>query len=221
VPAHILIVEDEQDVREIITTTLSTAGYQYHETGSGKAAVRLAESRDFDLILLDILLPEIDGFEVYEQIKKFKSIPVIYLTALMNEEDKVRGLSQGAEDYMVKPFYPKELLLRIEKVLRRFSNQEKILSAGGVQLDLQKHEAYMDGAKVDLMPQELKLLTYLMRNPRVTLTREQILEMVWGMDYEGGSRTVDIHIQQLRKKLSWENRISTVYKLGYRLDAGD
>ena len=216
---NILIVEDDVNIAKSIEVTVSIVGYGSEICSDGKSAVDAVKSGKFDLVLLDIMLPEMNGFEVLEHIKS-SGIPVIFLTALGDVTEKIKGLRLGAEDYIVKPFEAMELIARIEVVLRRFDNGEGMLSYGDINVDVNKHMVLKGGKTVDLTPKEFALLVFFMQNIDIAISRERLLSAVWGYEFEGESRTVDIHIQQIRKKLGLKNRLITIPKLGYRLERG-
>jgi len=213
--AHILIVEDDQDINELIAKNLKLVGHTYRQTFDGVEAVNVAAANSFDLVLLDIMLPGMDGFEVF---KKISFEPVIFITAKDGLEDKLNGLSLGADDYIVKPFEMLELLARIDVVLRRTQRNTTVFSLDNTVVSLSDRTVEVDGALVDLSPREFELLEVLIKNQNIALSRDKLLELAWGYDYLGETRTVDNHIQKLRSKLGWEERIKTVYKLGYRLE---
>ena len=167
-----------------------------------------------DLVLLDINLPDISGFHLMKQLK---GVPVIYVTARNEIMDKIRGLDGGAEDYIVKPFHIQELISRVNVVLRRY-NRENIFCIGKARLEFANQKVYIEEKEITLTKQEFELLKTLVINKNLTLTREQLLNAAWGLDFEGEERTVDVHIQRLRKKLHWEHYIKTIYKTGYRLE---
>ena len=211
--AHILIVEDDKAINDLIAKNLKLVGHSYTQAFDGVEAIGAAAG-PVDLILLDVMLPGADGFGV---IKKIPDIPVIFITAKDGLGDRLTGLSLGAEDYIVKPFEMLELLARIEVVLRRARKTSTVFSLDSTVVDLQSRCVKVNGAEVDLSPQEYELLEVLIKNPNIALSRDKLLELAWGYDYIGETRTVDTHIQKLRSKLGWENRIKTLYKLGYRL----
>lgn len=213
----ILVVDDEKMINDLITLNLQTVGYQVTQAFEGKEALRLIKKKEFDLVLLDIMLPQMDGFELIPFILERK-MPVIYLTAKDSLTDKVRGLKLGADDYITKPFEALELLARIEAVLRRSGHQNRTFTLGNVEVDLGKHIVRRNGIPVELTAQEFSLLEVLIWHCNIALTREQLLEQAWEYDGSGETRTVDIHIQRLRKKLDWDQFIKTVYKYGYRLE---
>ncbi|UNK19129.1 response regulator transcription factor [Paenibacillus sp. N3/727] len=213
----ILIVEDDVHISKIIKMNLNIVSYETMEVYDGEAALELVQQEKFDLILLDVMIPKLDGFELMERIKPY-NIPVIFLTAKNSVYDKVNGLKLGADDYMVKPFEAIELLARIETVLRRYGKEERVLAFKNVIVDLDKREVTKQNAIVELTPKEYDLLVVLMKNKNIALSREQFIDKVWGGDYYGETRTVDMHIKTLRKKLELQDYIKTIYKLGYRLE---
>ena len=215
---RILIVEDERPISNLIRISLKNAGYLCTCVYDGSAAADLLETQRFDLILLDVMLPEIDGFSLMEYIRPME-IPVIFLTAKNAVADRVRGLEMGAEDYLVKPFEILELLARVNVVLRRFNKTAAELRVGGLVIDTQAMLVRRGGETIPLTPKEYELLLLFARNPGIALYRETIYERVWNEEYPYGSRTVDLHVQRLRKKLGWEDILHAVPKVGYRLEA--
>ncbi|MGN0565059.1 MAG: response regulator transcription factor [Candidatus Heritagella sp.] len=217
--ARICIVEDDLHIAQMIEATLTMMNYDCVRCEDGKQAVETILNNRFDLILLDIMLPELDGFGVLEKIRS-REIPVIFLTAMGSVSDKVRGLRLGAEDYIVKPFEAMELLARIEVVLRRFHTDESsILQYEEIQVDIQRHTVTKDGEEVTLTPKQFDVLVFLMKHVDLAVSRDQLLSAVWGYEFEGESRTVDIHVQQVRKKMGLQGRLVTISKLGYRLES--
>ena len=214
---RVLIVEDEPAISNLISMTLTGAGYQCVSAGDGLAAADLLERERFDLALLDIMIPGCDGFELLEYIRPLE-IPVIFITARSSVADRVRGLRAGADDYLVKPFELVELLARVESVLRRYHKAVERYELDGVAVDPAGRTVTKDGASIALTMKEFDLLLLFLRNRGVALFRETLYERVWGGSYEGDSRTVDLHVQRLRKKLGWEDKITAVYKVGYRLE---
>lgn len=213
--ANILIVEDELPINELIKRNLTLVGHRCVSAFDGKEALACAQQHTFDLIVLDVMLPEMDGFEVLQNIKE---VPTIFLTARSSVADRVRGLSIGADDYLTKPFEMIELLARVDAVLRRTKKTNECFELDHVVIYFNSRQILMDGKVIDCTPKEFDLLEVLVRNRNIALSREKLLELAWGYDYEGDSRTVDVHIQKLRKKLGLEKHIITVYKLGYRLE---
>jgi two-component system alkaline phosphatase synthesis response regulator PhoP len=213
----ILIVEDEKPIADLMYLNLRDAGYACERAYDGMQAVELLDKQAYHLALLDIMLPKVDGYELLEYIRPME-IPVIFITAKADVRDRVRGLKAGADDYLVKPFDIVELLARVESVLRRYYRQDRAIEIGGLVIDtLSRTVTKKDGA-VYLTKKEYDLLLLFIRNRNIALYREVIYEKVWESDYLGNSRTVDLHVQRLRKKLGWEDRITAVYKMGYRLE---
>ncbi len=215
----ILIIEDDPAISDLIRLNLNVAGYESRQAYNGNEALSVLESYAPALILLDVMLPDMDGFELLEKTRS-AGIPVIFLTARNSLNDRVKGLKMGAEDYIVKPFEAIELLARIEVVLRRFDSNNGIMVYEDLEINPEERTVKKAGTLIDLALKEYELLLLLIRNRNKALTREKILEMVWGYEYFGETRTVDIHIQRLRKKLEWDGQIKTVYKFGYRLEDG-
>ena len=215
---RILIVEDERPISNLIRLSLKKAGYDCSCVFDGAEAADILETQRFDLILLDVMLPEIDGFSLMEYIRPLE-IPVIFLTAKNAVADRVKGLELGAEDYLVKPFEIIELLARVNVVLRRYNKTAAELRVGGLVIDTQAMQVKKDGEIIPLTPKEYELLLLFARNPGVALYRETIYERVWNEEFPYGSKTVDLHVQRLRKKLGWEALLHAVPKVGYRLEA--
>ena len=202
----------------MIEATLSMVGYRCDGCADGSEAVRRILEGSYDLILLDVMLPGMDGFEILTKIKN-KGTPVIFLTALQDVGDKVKGLRLGAEDYIVKPFEAVELLARIEVVLRRTNAGRQQLAYDGILVDLQKHVVTKNGERVPLTPKEFDVLVFFMQNVDIAITRERLMAAIWGYEFEGESRTVDIHVQQVRRKLDLKGKLVTIPKLGYCLES--
>ena len=214
----ILIAEDEAPIANLISTVLRDAGYQTLWAPDGKKAADFLEQEYFDLVLLDIMLPVVDGYEVLEYCKSLE-VPVIFLTAKGALEDRVKGLRLGAEDYIVKPFEIMELLARVETVLRRCGKTDRVLFlAPDIRIDTVSRIVTRDGKRVPLTVKEYDLLLLFIQNKNVALYRDRIYQKVWGEEYMGDSRTVDLHIQRMRRKMGLENRRGAVYKIGYRLE---
>ena len=212
----ILIVEDEKPISELIRINLTNAGHDCTCVYDGKAAADLLENTRFDLVLLDVMLPNVDGFELMDYIRPM-DIPVIFLTAKGNVDDRVKGLRLGAEDYIVKPFAIAELLARVDTVIRRYSKADSVIEFGAVEVLTQSHLVMRRGVAVELTPKEYELLLLFLQNKNIALFRDVIFERVWEGEYTGDTRTVDLHVQRLRKKLGLEDTLKTVYKVGYRL----
>ena len=213
--AKILIVEDEKSINDLIRMNLALGGHECEQVYDGRAAVEAAGAKRFDLVILDVMLPGLSGFEVIARIGK---VPVIFLSARSGLDDRLRGLALGGDDYIVKPFEMQELAARVEAVLRRTSGGGRTAEFGGISVDLVGRKVKRGGEEIALKPQEFDLLEVLITNRNIALSREKLITLAWGYDYTGDTRTVDVHIQQLRKKLGLEERIKTVYKTGYRLE---
>ena len=213
----ILIVEDEEPIREMIALYLAKAGYKCETAADGAEGADKIESGGYDLILLDIMMPEIDGYELMEYIQPL-DIPVIFITAKHAVKDRVKGLRLGADDYIVKPFDMVELLARVEAVLRRYRKTERRAEIGGVEIDFEARRAVRDGVAISLTAKEFDLMALLVKNKNIALFRDALYEKVWKNEYDGDSRTLDLHIQRLRRKLNWEGILVTVHKIGYRLE---
>lgn len=214
---RILIVEDDENIAKTIKATVAIVGYTAEICSDGSDAAELIKSGGWDLVLLDVMLPGRDGFDIMREVSGCET-PVIFLTAMQDVLDKVNGLRLGAEDYIVKPFEALELLARIEVVLRRANKLSPILTYGDITVDTSRHTVTKGGKHVSLTPKEFDTLVFFLHNTDIAVTRERLLSAVWGYEFEGESRTVDIHIQQLRKKLGLQGRLVTIPKLGYRLD---
>lgn len=215
---RILVVEDDMAISELICMNLTVAGYETVAVyDGGEVEEVLNKDKDFDLVLLDVMLPGKDGFELMDTMKAAK-LPVIYLTAKSDVGSKIKGLRSGAEDYIVKPFEVLELLVRVEKVLERTGRQISRISFGDVEINLTEHLVTKGGVEISLKPLEYDLLVLLAKNKNMAFSREQLLSQVWGTDYLGETRTVDVHIGQLRKKLDLFDIIKTIPKIGYRLE---
>ncbi len=215
---NILIIEDDENIAKMIKATLSIVGYNGTCCYDGKSGMEEAQKGTYDLVLLDIMLPEMSGFEVMEHISDCGS-PVIFLTAMQDVADKVKGLRLGAEDYIVKPFEALELLARIDVVLRRSNKTQNIITYGDLSIDISKHEITRAGESVQLTPKEFDVIVYFLQHQDIAVSRERLLSTIWGFEFEGESRTVDIHVQQVRRKLGLKDKLITIPKLGYRLES--
>lgn len=212
---HILVVEDEKAIAKLLETALKLQGYHVDYALSGKIGADMLEKKPYDLVLLDIMLPEIDGYELFDYIKQFDT-PVIFITAKSSLEDRVKGLHMGAYDYIVKPFEIAELLARVENVFRR-RNKNQFIEYKNIRICIKSHEVYKDGIQIKLTQKEFELLLFLINNINIALSRELLYEKIWYRYDEIDSRTIDIHIRQLRRKLDLSQEIETVYRYGYRL----
>lgn len=214
--ANILIVEDEEVINRLIKQNLRLAGHDCTQVYDGLEAKKvLEEPNEFDLIIMDVMLPHIDGFTLMQYVKE---IPVIFLTAKSQLEDKITGLTSGAWDYLTKPFEMLELIARINLVLEKTQKDSKGIQINDIYVNLEARTVSRGGEEIELAKQEFDLLEILIRNRNIALTREKLLDLAWGYDYMGDTRTVDVHITKLRKKLNLEQYIKTVYKTGYRLE---
>ncbi|MCH5185462.1 MAG: response regulator transcription factor [Oscillospiraceae bacterium] len=219
----VLIVEDEELIREVIKDYFEDAGFEVTEAADGAEAIELAEEREFDLILLDIMLPKVDGFSVCRKIRKTKSVPIIMITARGEEDDKLMGYEFGADDYITKPFSPKVLLAKANALIKRVSgticNDENVISLAGITVNQSSHTVRIDEEYVELTPKEYDLLLYLMNNKGKVMSRDTLLSKVWGYDYFGDLRTVDTHIKKLRAKMGDKAaHIKTIIKAGYKFE---
>jgi len=214
---NILIVEDDEAISNLIKINLNMVGYKSQQVFDGLEAFNLLKKEAFDLILMDIMLPSMDGFELMERIKD-SNIPVIFLTAKNGLADKVTGLKSGAEDYIVKPFETVELLARIEIVLRRNSKNSNCIEFKNLKIYEEERIIKKDDETIDLTLKEFELMLILVKNKNMAISREYLLEKIWGYEYMGETRTIDTHIQKIRKKLDIADNIKTVYKIGYRLE---
>ena len=213
----ILIAEDEEPIANLIRMNLKKAGYACECAYDGQEAADRMEEGHYDLLLLDIMLPKINGYELMEYAKSIQ-LPVIFITAMDSTENKVKGLKMGAEDYLAKPFEIVELLARVEAGLRRCNKIGRMLHILDVDIDLSSRTVMQDNQQILLTLKEYELLLFFARNPNIALYREVIYEQVWEKEYTGDSRTVDLHVQRLKKKLGWDKHICAVYKIGYRLE---
>ncbi len=214
---RILIVDDEKPICDLIDMNLSAAGYSCVAVQDGLAAIDEVEKNTFDLVLLDIMLPGADGYDVMEYIKPYK-VPVIFISAKHEVKDRVRGLKLGADDYLVKQFDVTELLARVEAVLRRYHKTDKMIALGDVEIDVEARRVTRRGEPVPLTSKEFDLMLLFVENRNIALFRENLYERVWDDEYFANSRTLDLHVQRLRKKLGWEKNLVAVYKVGYRLE---
>lgn len=214
--AKILIVEDEEPINRLIRQNLSLAGHSCEQLYDGAAAREsLLSGASYDLIILDVMLPHVDGFALMEYVG---DNPVIFLTARSGIEDKITGLTSGAWDYLTKPFEMLELIARVNLVLKKTKKDSGRIRIGQTEIDLEARSVFVAGEETELTRQEFELLEVLIRNRNIALSREKLLELAWGYDYMGDTRTVDVHITKLRKKLGLEQYIKTVYKMGYRME---
>ena len=214
----ILIVEDEVAINDLIKIELESRGYTCEIANDGETASDYIESKKYDLILLDIMLPKVDGYELLEYIKQISETPTIFITAKNQTVDKIKGLNLGADDYITKHFEIGELIARIEAVLRRYNKGNEIQRIEDISINVIARIVKKNYKEISLTPKEFDLLVLLVQNKNFALYRETIFEKVWGEELEFETRTLDLHIQRLRKKLDWKDKIKTVYKIGYMLE---
>lgn len=222
---RILIVDDEAGIRNIIKKYAVFEGHEVSEASDGMEAVEICRTRDFDIIVMDIMMPELDGFSACKEIRKTKNIPVLMLSARGEEYDKIHGFELGIDDYVVKPFSPKELMMRINAIIKRSTgmgaeeNKKEITSIEGLTVDFTGRLVSIDGVKTDMSPKEYDLLFYLVKNRGIALTREKLITDVWGYDFFGDDRTLDTHIKLLRRSLGdYSKFIVTLRGVGYRFE---
>ena len=226
----ILVVDDEEMIRRLIAKYATFEGYTVVEAGDGMEAVRLCREGGYDILILDIMMPELDGFSACREIRKFSDIPIIMLSARGEEYDKINGFGLGVDDYVVKPFSPKELMLRVDAVMKRVRASAKqtedvsaneIVDLGGLKADITARIVYIDGERADMSPKEYELFFYMLKNRNIALSRDKLLSEVWGYDYFGDDRTLDTHIKLLRRSLGkYADYIVTLRGVGYRFDTG-
>ena len=213
--ARILIVEDEKAISDLIKFNLELVGHECFQEFNGKSGLDEALANKYDMLILDIMLPELSGFDIIDYIK---GTPVIFVTARATANDKIKGLRKGADDYITKPFDIIELVERVKAVLRRTKGDGEAFEFDGIRVEFDTRRVYKDGTEVILKPKEFELLSAFITNRNLALSREKLIELVWNFDYEGDTRTVDVHVQKLRQKLGISERLKTVYKTGYRLE---
>ncbi|OON99868.1 MAG: DNA-binding response regulator [Epulopiscium sp. Nele67-Bin004] len=224
--AKVLIVDDDQNISELIELYLQKEGYDTTQAFTGREGVELFSTYAPDLVLLDIMLPEMDGYDVCKEIRKMSKAPIIMLTAKGDVFDRVLGLELGADDYLIKPFDPRELIARVKAVLRRVTTESTVVTSkncivlDGLVVDKSNYSVTFNGDIIELPPKELEILYFLASNPRQVFTREQLLDKIWGYDFIGDTRTVDVHIKRLRDKFEGEHAwgIKTVWGVGYKFE---
>ena len=222
--AKLLIADDEENIREVVREYAEFSGYEIDEAGDGMEAVSMCRERDYDLVILDIMMPKLDGFSACKEIRKTKDVPIIMMSARSEEYDKLFGFELGIDDYVTKPFSPKELMARVQAVLARTgaSRKEKdsgVLKFDGLEIDMPGRSVAVDGEKIDLTPKEYDLLFYLVRNKNIALSRDKLLQDVWGYDFFGDDRTIDTHIKNLRNNLGpYREMIVTLRGVGYKFE---
>jgi DNA-binding response OmpR family regulator len=222
-PMKILVVDDEARIRELIRKYAVFEGFEVAEAENGMQAVEIARKQDFDLIIMDVMMPELDGFSACREIRKESQTPMIMLSARGEEYDRIHGFELGVDDYVVKPFSPKELMMRVAAVLKRSRKEDtqtrEVAQIGGLTVDFTARMVLVDGLNVELSPKEYDLLFYMVRNKGIALSREKLITQVWGYDFFGDDRTLDTHIKLLRKQLGqYAGRIVTLRGVGYRFE---
>ena len=221
---RIMIADDEPQIRTIVKKYAEFGGYEIEEAENGMQALTLVREKKFDALILDIRMPELDGFSLCREIRKFSDVPIIFLSARGEEYDKINGFEMGADDYVIKPFSPRELMLRVDAVIRRAKKHEQkdekeVYEFGGLTVDVSARIVCVDGQKAELSPKEYDLLFYMIKNKGIALSREKLITEVWGYDFYGDDRTLDTHIKLLRKSLcDYSFHIVTLRGLGYRFD---
>ena len=221
---HILVVDDEEKIREIIKKYAVFEGHEVSEAQDGMQAIEICRQQQFDIIIMDIMMPELDGFSACKEIRKFCQTPVIMLSARGEEYDKIHGFEIGIDDYVVKPFSPKELMMRVNAIVKRASKaheqpQKEVVELDGLTVDFTGRIVYVDGEKINMSPKEYDLLFYMVKNRNIALTREKLIVDVWGYDFYGDDRTLDTHIKLLRKSLGkYSKYIVTLRGVGYRFE---
>ena len=225
---RILVVDDEENIREVIKEYAEFEGHQVSEACDGMRAVEMVKNNDYDIIIMDVMMPRLDGYSACKEIRKIKQIPVLMLSARGEEYDKLFGFELGIDDYVVKPFSPKEVMARVNAIVKRNSGAFAAAAApapetvkfGGLEINFTSRDVYIDGVKANLTPKEYDLLFYLVRNKNIALTRNKLLEEVWGYDFFGDDRTIDTHIKMLRNNLGpYRNYIVTLRGMGYKFEA--
>ena len=225
--AKLLIVDDEENIREVVREYAEFSGFDVEEAGDGREAVGLCRINDYDLIIMDIMMPKLDGFSACKEIKKEKDVPVIMMSARGEEYDKLFGFELGIDDYVTKPFSPKDLMARVNAVLNRTKAAAKddlpeILTFGGLTIDAAGRSVSVDGKKIELTPKEYDLLFYLVKNKNIALSRDKLLQDVWGYDFFGDDRTIDTHIKNLRNNLGpYRDMIVTLRGVGYKFETSN
>ncbi len=228
---HILVVDDEEMIRRLIAKYAAYEGHTVTEADNGIDAVRLCREGGYDILIIDIMMPELDGFSACREIRRFSKIPIIMLSARGEEYDRINGFELGIDDYVVKPFSPKELMLRVDAVMKRVRGaaeepqppqpQNEVVTLGGLRADLTARIVTADGVRVEMSPKEYDLFFYMLKNRNIALSREKLLSEVWGYDYYGDDRTLDTHIKLLRRSLGkYADYIVTLRGVGYRFDTG-
>ncbi len=215
----VLVVDDESLIREVILEYLKLENMEYKEASDGYQAIELVKNEDFDVVIMDIMMPKMDGYQAVKEIRRFSKVPFIMLSARSEEYDKLTCFDIGVDDYVTKPFSPRELIARIKAVTKRNQKNQALYKFQGLEVDVEAHEVFVDGMKLNLTPKEYDLLLYLIENKNIALTRENLLTNIWGYDFFGDDRTVDTHIKTLRNSLGkYRDFIATVRKVGYKFE---
>lgn len=219
---RILIVDDEAKIREVIREYGEFEGYEVEEASDGMGAVNICKAKDFDIVIMDIMMPKLDGYSAVKEIRKTKDIPVLMLSARGEEYDKLFGFEIGIDDYVIKPFSPKEVMARVKVIINRHKSREKVskkLVFDGLEIDFEGRNVFVDGKKAEMTPKEYDLLFYMVKNKNIALSREKLLNEIWGFDFFGDDRTVDTHIKMLRNSLGkYREFIVTLRGLGYKFE---
>ena len=216
----VLIVDDEDGIREVIKEYCLLEKYEVLEASNGIDAIDMVRKNDVDIIVLDIMMPKLDGYSALKEIKSIRNVPVILLSARKEEFDKLMGFDLGSDDYLTKPFSPRELIARIKAILKRVNNETDRFVIDTLEVDFKGHTVFIDGCEVKITPKEFDLLSYFIKNPNIALSREQLLSKIWGYDFFGDDRTIDTHIKMLRNNLKqYRNLIVTVRGMGYKFES--
>ena len=222
---NVLIVDDEERIRDIIKEYLDFEGYTYDEASNGMEAIDKIKENEYSVVILDIMMPKVDGFTVVREVRKFSDVPVIMLSARGEEYDKLFGFEMGVDDYITKPFSPKELVARVKAVLKRsgaIAEKQGVLKIPGIEIDETGRKVLVDGKQITLTPKEFDILVYMVKNQNIVLSREKILSTIWGYEFFGDDRTVDTHIKMLRNSIEpYRNYIKTIWSIGYKLEVDD
>lgn len=222
---NVLIVDDEDRIRDIIKEYLDFEGYTYDEASNGMEAIEKIKENEYSVVILDIMMPKVDGFTVVREVRKFSDVPVIMLSARGEEYDKLFGFEMGVDDYITKPFSPKELVARVKAILKRsgaIAEKQGVLKIPGIEIDETGRKVLVDGKQITLTPKEFDILVYMVKNQNIVLSREKILSTIWGYEFFGDDRTVDTHIKMLRNSIEpYRNYIKTIWSIGYKLEVDE
>ena len=222
---NVLIVDDEERIRDIIKEYLDFEGYTYDEASNGMEAIEKIKENEYSVVILDIMMPKVDGFTVVREVRKFSQVPVIMLSARGEEYDKLFGFEMGVDDYITKPFSPKELVARVKAILKRsgaIAEKQGVLKIPGIEIDETGRKVLVDGKQITLTPKEFDILVYMVKNQNIVLSREKILSTIWGYEFFGDDRTVDTHIKMLRNSIEpYRNYIKTIWSIGYKLEVDE